>query len=175
VVVDAEPGEQVFFHGHPSWRGILSFYFRGLLLAILAGVIAGVVTAIAGSSVNIPIVAAAVVVVFAFVLVAGFIKRFFTKYTITNRRLTIETGILSKEMHQTRLERVQNVNTTQTVMDRILRVGRVDFDTAAESGFNFAFIAVASPHQIVKVVDQAIHEFGHTQTQPPGLQPQSDV
>jgi uncharacterized membrane protein YdbT with pleckstrin-like domain len=173
--VDPEPGEQVFFHGHPSWRGILSFYFRGLLLAILAGVIAGVVTAIAESSVNIPIVAAAVIVIFVIVLIAGFIKRVFTKYTITNRRLTIETGILSKEMHQTRLERVQNVNTTQTVMDRILRVGRVDFDTAAESGYNFTFVAVAKPHEIVHVVDRAIHEFGHTQPQPPGLQPQSDV
>jgi uncharacterized membrane protein YdbT with pleckstrin-like domain len=175
VAVDAEPGEQVFFHGHPSWRGILSFYIKGLLLAVLAGVLAGVVTAIASNGVKVLAVGPAVVVVFAIVLIAGFIKRVFTKYTITNRRLTIETGILSKEMHQTRLERVQNVNTTQTVVDRILRVGRVDFDTAAESGYNFSFVAVANPQQIVRVVDSAIHEFGHTQAQPPGLQPQSDV
>ena len=45
--VDPEPGEQVFFHGHPSWRSMVAFYIRGLLAAIVAGVIAGVVTRLA--------------------------------------------------------------------------------------------------------------------------------
>jgi uncharacterized membrane protein YdbT with pleckstrin-like domain len=172
AAVDPEPGEQVFFHGHPSWRGILSFYIRGFIIAVIAGVLAGAITAIASSGVKVEWIVVAVVVVFALVLLIGFIRRVSTVYTITNQRLTIRTGILRREVHQTRLERIQNVNSTQTVADRILRVGKVDFDTAAEAGYSFSFIGVASPQEIVRTVDRAIHDFGHTQ---PGLQPQSDV
>ena len=171
--MNPQPTEQVFFHGHPSWRGILSFYLTGLVLAIIAGALAGGITAIASSSVQAEWVVVAVLVVFVLVLLIGFIKRVTTTYTITNQRLRIKTGIVRRETHQTRLERIQNVNTTQTMFDRLLRVGRVDFDTAAEAGYSFSFHAVADPHNVVHTVDQAIHEFGRAQQ--PGLQPQSDV
>ena len=49
---------------------------------------------------------------------------------VTNQRLYIRRGILSKKVQQTRIDRVQNVNTDQRFRDRLLRVGTVDFDTA---------------------------------------------
>jgi uncharacterized membrane protein YdbT with pleckstrin-like domain len=167
--VDAEPGEQIFFHGHPSWRSILSFYIKGLLIAIVAGVIAGLITRLAGRTVNVPAVAAAVLVVFVVVLVLALLRRIATTYTISNQRLTIRTGIFSQALHETRLERVQNVNYEQSVVERVLRIGDVTFDTAGEAGYNFAFRGVAEPHQIVRTVDRAIREF---QQQSPGqIQP----
>ena len=45
--MDPEPGEEFFFQGHPSWRSIIDFYIKGLLVAVLAGMIAGIVTRIA--------------------------------------------------------------------------------------------------------------------------------
>ena len=51
-------------------------------------------------------------------------------YAITNERLMIQRGILSRHKQETRLTRVQNVNTDQTVIQRMLGVGVVDFDTA---------------------------------------------
>ena len=51
--MDAEPGEEIFFYGHPSWRSILTFYIRGLIIAIVAGVIAGVITRVSGKSVDV--------------------------------------------------------------------------------------------------------------------------
>ena len=48
AAVDPEPGEQIFFHGHPSWRSMLAFYVRGLLVAVVAGVLAGMVTRATG-------------------------------------------------------------------------------------------------------------------------------
>ena len=27
--MDPEPGEEVFFHGHPSWRSMLTFHMKG--------------------------------------------------------------------------------------------------------------------------------------------------
>ena len=157
--MNPEPGEQVFFHGHPSWRSILSFYVRGFLIAILVGVIVGLITRLTGKSVNVALVAVAVVVGLVIMILVGLFKRIATTYTITNQRLTIRTGILSRELHETRLERVQNVNYQQSVLERILRVGDVTFDTAGEAGFNFGFRGVAEPHTIVRTVDRAIREF----------------
>jgi uncharacterized membrane protein YdbT with pleckstrin-like domain len=154
-----ESGEQVYFHGHPSWRSILDFYFKGLLVAIVAGAIAGVVTRVANHKVNVGVVAAVVAVVLVLVVLAGLIKRLQTTYTISSRRLTIRSGIFTREMHEARLERVQNVNSTQSLLERILHVGTVDFDTAAGSGFDFKFTGVADPHGIVRIVDQAVQSI----------------
>src|SRR5689334_24501307 len=117
------PGEEIFYDGHPSWRSIVSFYIRGLLLALLAGVIVGVITRLAGHSVNVALVVVAVVIVLVVTVISGLVMRIATRYRITNERLTIHLGILRRDMHETRLERVQNVNVEQSVVDRMLRVG----------------------------------------------------
>jgi uncharacterized membrane protein YdbT with pleckstrin-like domain len=157
--VDPDPGEQIFFHGHPSWRSMAPFYLKGLLVALVAGVIAGVVTRIADHHVEAGWVAAAVVVVFIVLAAIGQLQRIQTTYSITNQRLTIETGLLSKQVHQTRLERIQNVNSEQSLADRLLRIGTVDFDTAAEADFDFSFRGVGDPRGIVRTVDQALHSL----------------
>jgi uncharacterized membrane protein YdbT with pleckstrin-like domain len=157
--VEPEPGEEVFFHGHPSWRSMLGFYLKGLVVAILAGAAAGIITAIVNGSVEVAWVVAAVAVVYVVVLIVGFVRRIATTYTITDQRLTIRTGILSKDMHETRLERVQNVNSSQSVLERMFRIGTVTFDTAGEAGYDFRFRGVADPHTIVRTVNRAIKEF----------------
>jgi uncharacterized membrane protein YdbT with pleckstrin-like domain len=164
--VHPEPGEQIFFHGHPSWRSILGFYVKGILLAVLAGALAGVITRGSSRSIGVGWVVAVVLVVFVLVLLAGLLKRLQTTYTITDRRLTIDTGILSRELHETRLERVQNVNCRQSLPERLLMVGTVDFDTAGGSEYDFEFRGVASPRQIVRTVSQALREMQHA---PSGL------
>jgi uncharacterized membrane protein YdbT with pleckstrin-like domain len=160
--VEPEPGEQVFFHGHPSWRSMLAFYIRGLLLAVLIGVIAGLVTRLANHHVQAGWVSVAVFVVFVVVLVWGLIRRIATTYTITNRRLTIRSGLLSRELHECRLERVQNVNTRQRVLERLLGIGTVDFDTAAGAAYDFSFRGVEDPGGIVRTVNAALEDLGLT-------------
>lgn len=141
---------------------MLAFHLKGVLAAVLAGAAAGIATASASGHVQDGWVVAGVLLVFAIVILVGVIRRLATTYTITNRRLTIDIGLLSRDLHQTRLERVQNVNTRQSLLERLLRVGSVDFDTAGESGFDFTFDGVAQPHRIVRTVDRALHELQQT-------------
>jgi uncharacterized membrane protein YdbT with pleckstrin-like domain len=136
------------------------FYAKGLLASVAAGVIAGLVSALASGHVEVGWVIVVVLVVFAALIGAGQIKRIQTTYSITNQRLTIETGLFSRDLHQTRLERVQNVNCIQSLGDRLLRIGAVDFDTAAEAEFDVSFHGVGDPRRIVRTVDQALHELG---------------
>jgi uncharacterized membrane protein YdbT with pleckstrin-like domain len=153
-----EPGEEVFFHGHPSWRSILGFYVKGILAAVILGAVAGLVTAVAVGHVQAGWVAAVVAAVLAVVLTAGLVRRLRITYSITSQRLTIQSGLLGRELLQTRLERVQNVNCRQSPFERILRVGVVDFDTAASGNFDFSFTGVAHPTRIARTVDRALRE-----------------
>ncbi len=155
--MDPEPGEEIFFHGHPSWRSLGLFYAKGLLAALVAGIIAGVVTRVASHHVQAGWVTVAVVVVFLALLIIGQLRRIGTTYSITNQRLAIQTGILSRDVHQTRLERIQNVNSSQSLFERLLRIGTVEFDTAGETQFDFAFRGVGNPSGIVRTVDRALH------------------
>ena len=167
--MDLHPDEQVIFEGHPSWRGTLSFYGRGLLIALVGGGIAALVTVIdSGFSWGWTILV--FLVLFTLVLLAGFLFRLSTRYAITNQRLTIRRGILARHVQETRVERVQNVNTNQTVLDRLLRVGAVDFDTAGSDDSDFTFRGVANPERVVRAVDEAhrAREQAARQAAPPG-------
>ncbi len=126
-----------------------------MAVAVLAALVAAA-TAL-GDGVEWGLVVAAVVVGAALVIVAGFLKRMATVYTITNQRLRIKRGILSKKIQQTRIDRVQNVNTEQSVLERMLRVGTVDFDTAGTDDSDFTFDGVSSPSRVVEAVDRAQH------------------
>lgn len=148
VSLNLSPGEQVLFEGHPSWRAILGFYLKGLLVAVVLGVIAKLVDGNTSAFL-------VILVVLAITLLAGFVKRVATTYTITNRRLNIKRGIVSREIQETRLERVQNVNYRQTIYQRLMQIGDVDFDTAATDDYNFVFVGVADPGEVVHAVDQA--------------------
>lgn len=160
--MDPEPGEVIFFHGHPSWLSLVALLLKGLLASVAAGVIAGVVTVISARHVQVGWVVIAVLVVFIALIAVAQIRRIQTTYSITSRRLTIETGLLSRELHQTRLERVQNVNATQSLAGRMLGIGKVDFDTAGEADYQFAFRGVRNPRGIVRTVDRALHELGQS-------------
>jgi uncharacterized membrane protein YdbT with pleckstrin-like domain len=162
------------FQGHPSWRAILSFYIKGLLGVLVIAFLVGLVTNIANGSTDTGLVILIAVVGVAAVVLAGFIKRVTTHYTITTRRLHIQRGIISRDIQETRFERVQNVNYSQSPLERLLRVGDVDFDTAAGDDYNFIFFGVANPADVVEQVDRATHPMSPTGLgdQPTAAQPQ---
>jgi uncharacterized membrane protein YdbT with pleckstrin-like domain len=155
--VHLRAGETVLYQGRPSWRALMSFYLGGLLLAVVVFVVLVVLidTGAAGILIAIAIAAGT--------LLVGWLRRVFTRYLITDQRLRITKGIVRRNVQETRLERVQNVNYQQGVLDRVLRVGHVDFDTAGTDDSEFQFEYVNAPEQVVRAVDEAIHAAGrHT-------------
>jgi uncharacterized membrane protein YdbT with pleckstrin-like domain len=156
--VETHPDERVIFQGHPSWRSILGFYIKGVFLAVLAGAVTALVTRIAQDEVKVGTVAVVAVAVVAVVLLVGFVKRVSTTYSITSERLHIRRGIVARRVQETRIERVQNVNTNQSIVERILQVGTVDFDTAGTTDSDFAFRGVAQPEKVMRAVDEAQRE-----------------
>ena len=162
--MENEQNEQVIYEGRPSWRSILGFYIMGLVVAVVAGAIAylvsggGLGAAVGGG-------------VFVLLLIVGWLKRISTRYTITDRRLQIKRGIIARNVEEARVERVQNVTVKQGILERILQVGTVDFDTASNRADDtFQFRGVAQPEKITRLVDQA-HSANEQRQRQQGAQP----
>ena len=151
AAMELHQGENELFRGRPSWRSLFGFHAGILVLALAGGVIGKL-----ADSVGVGIaIAAAVLLVGVFI---GFMRRIGTKYVITNERLHIRKGLLTKNIQETRIDRVQNVNTHQSVMQRMLRVGDIDFDTAGSDDSDFRFDGVGGPERVVRAVDVAQRE-----------------
>ena len=157
--MDLHPGEHVIYEGHPSWRSILGFYIVGVLISAAIGAVVGL-----ADSTGTGIVVFVVLVLI--VLLVGYLRRVSTRYVISDERLWIKHGLLAKRTQETRLARVQNVNTDQSVLERVLRVGTVDFDTAGSDApeADFAFRGVSDPGGVAQTVDQAIRRSQQAQT-----------
>src|SRR3954452_10397083 len=166
--MDLHPSEHILYEGRPSWRSILLFYVLGIVAVAVGGAIAGLIWNDPGwgSLIGVLILIA--------VLVAGWVQRVGTRYFVTNERLHIRRGIISRRSQETRLERIQNVNTDQSVFERLLRIGTVDFDTAGGGDYDFAFRGVADPSRVGQAVDRAIREIevGPETAQAPQTPPQ---
>ena len=146
--MDLQQGEQVIYEGHPSWRAILGFYLAGIAIAVGIGFIVKLV-----DSTGLGIAVAAVII--GLTVLAGLVKRIATTYTITDRRLNIKRGIVSRKVQETRLGRVQNVNFQQGVYERVMQIGSVEFTTAGTEESNFVFAGVGQPEEVVQQVDSA--------------------
>jgi uncharacterized membrane protein YdbT with pleckstrin-like domain len=155
VAPKLHPGEQILYEGHPSWRAILDFYLKGFAATAVICLLVALGTGTIGDETDEGLVTIIALVGVALTILIGFIKRVATSYTITNRRLHIKRGIVSRTIQETRLERVQNVNYTQSVIQRMLQIGNVDFDTAAGDDYNFVFAGVDDPADVVHKVDTA--------------------
>jgi uncharacterized membrane protein YdbT with pleckstrin-like domain len=151
--MELHQGETVLFEGRPSWRSILGFYVVGVLVAAAVG---AVVALIDSTGTGIGVFVAGVVVV----VLVGWLRRLGTRYAITTERLWIQRGLLARHTQETRLTRVQNVNTDQSMLQRMLRIGVVDFDTAGTDApdSEFAFRGVDDPAKVARLVDDAIRQ-----------------
>jgi uncharacterized membrane protein YdbT with pleckstrin-like domain len=130
---------------------MLDFHLAGLLLAVVGGLIGKLAS---GWGIAI----AAFAAILALSVLVGYVRRLATHYTITDRRLHIRRGILSRIEQQTTIDRVQNVETHQSLLERVLRIGTVSFDTAGTEDSDFSFEGVATPRAVVRAVDRAQEE-----------------
>jgi uncharacterized membrane protein YdbT with pleckstrin-like domain len=139
-------GEALLWRGRPSWRAMMSFWFSVLLLAIVVFVLGLVI----GQGTWSGLVAAVILVIG---LIKGWMERVATLYTITDRRIIIRKGILSRHERAAHIDRVQNVNLTQSFFDRIFGVGTLDFDTAGTEDSDFKFSGIADPDELRQKID----------------------
>jgi uncharacterized membrane protein YdbT with pleckstrin-like domain len=162
-------GEEIVWSGRPSWRSMLAFYIKWMLIALAIGVAAQLVDSFTSVNGHVWWFWLVTVILILITLVGGWLKRIDTHYIVTNQRINIRHGIFSRADHATSYERLQNVKTYQSLLERMLKVGLVDFDTAAGDDFDFKFVGINDPgglaRQIAELQREAMQAHSNPQTQ----------
>ncbi len=97
------------------------------------------------------------------VLVIDVVRRALVDYVVTDQRIRIRRGVLTRTEQSASIERVQNINTTRSLLDRILGIGAIDFDTAGTEAVqsSFTFAGVARPLELVRLFESHVARQGN--------------
>jgi uncharacterized membrane protein YdbT with pleckstrin-like domain len=155
-MADILEGEKLIWAGRPTWKWSLTFILKWGLLSCLP-LVAGIVIGLVADVPLTPFLAVTVILVVLVILLA-WLRRLDTHYTVTDRRLIVRHGILNRNERSASLERIQNVNTGQGLLGRVLNFGDVEFDTAgSEVGdAELALRGVNDPHLVRDDLDRIL-------------------
>jgi uncharacterized membrane protein YdbT with pleckstrin-like domain len=159
--VELLSGEQVIWRGQPSPRASVAFFARWGTLSLVPAVLATILWA-NGASTGLSIgdwwVISIVLVLL--VIVRNTVVRHSMRFTVTNQRIIVRHGLLSRTEQTTAIARIQNITTRQTILQRMFGIGDVEFDTAggdlAEA--DFRFVGIANPHEVVRRIDVDVRD-----------------
>jgi uncharacterized membrane protein YdbT with pleckstrin-like domain len=158
-------GETIVWQGHPSWKGMIVFYVKWIVVSLIPIAIWAALRA-GGQHTGAWWFSVIAVLGIAATLIVGWLRRQTIRYAVTDRRISVATGIVSRSERSTHLDRVQNVAMRQGVLQRLLGIGDVDWDTAgtSEGDADFTFRSIDDPSELVHLVEHL-----HTASEPPQL------
>ncbi|MFC6764613.1 PH domain-containing protein [Natrinema soli] len=163
--------ENVQWSGRPS-RFTILFAIVGGLLFVLGGIIGTLMLLSVLDSQELPVWVGFLPLVLAVVgvVIVGktYLEWIRLLYVITDEEIYVKHGLISRDVTQIRLDRVQNTSFDQTILERMLSFGDVRIYTAGTSTEDLTFRDVPDPEQIKSILTQLLSEQSRpdTTTQP---------
>ena len=77
-----------------------------------------------------------------------------TQLTVTQDKVSLRRGILSKRLNEVRLDHVRNVQLEQRFLQRLLGVGRIGISTSGQSGVEIEVNGIPSPAKVKSIIDR---------------------
>lgn len=130
VLTDNEKVEQSL---HPHWMTVLVPSILALVLVAVAIVIAVVTPDTSGWNIFQWVVVGIAVIAFIVLCVVPFLRWRTTHYVITDKRVMVRRGILSKSGKDIGLSKITDVSFHQSLIDRIIRAGSLHIESAGDS------------------------------------------
>ena len=125
------PGENLILKVHQHWI----FVAKNLLIPIALLLLTVVADILIGPGHGIRTYLTLVVVAIALLwLIVAWIRWQSISYTLTDQRIKLESGILSRSEKIIPIDRIQDCTTRQSLTGRILGYGRVEIDAAGAQG-----------------------------------------
>jgi uncharacterized membrane protein YdbT with pleckstrin-like domain len=142
------------WEGTPHWLGMLGFYFKGLV----GGVAISLPFFVAAYTGHFAWAFAAIILVVLWALVIGlaWIKLHTTNFKITPQLVCQSQGIFSRDWVTTPIVRLQDISVHQPFWERIIGLGTIEFDNAADRGTvsnEFLWKGVRHPRKIADLVE----------------------
>lgn len=129
------------------------FEFVPYIFAMIVGV---VVIAIAVGPQNAPLAVGGVIV---WCLVVGFLpwlRRKCSEFVVTSRRVIMKTGIISRNVFEMRLQKIESVDLAQSIPGRVFGYGTVTVHGTGDTARTFSMIA--DPVRFRHEIDLACEE-----------------
>ncbi len=82
----------------------------------------------------------------------------FTTYTLTEDKLLIDSGILSRHQEEVRLYRMTDFSVSQTLFQRIFGVGNVNISSSDNMQGDFSIVSVRNPFTVKEMFSEAVEK-----------------
>lgn len=153
-------GETVEWVGRPSSYTIAASIVVGVVLAAV-----GIALSVwLSTSTDVPSWAAALPLVLVVVGIARILVTYLNwirlLYVITSEEIYVKHGLVSRDVTQIRLDRVQNTAYDQSVAERFLSFGDVRVYTAGTSTEDVTFRSVPNPERVKRTLTNLLSEQG---------------
>jgi membrane protein YdbS with pleckstrin-like domain len=145
----------------------LAFWLLPQVLHYVGGLRHELRGAIAEQRSTIQLVVVVAVVLFSLSRLArvalGYARLRGVRYRLTNQRLTVETGVVSKRVDDIDLRTLQDVTLEQSAMERLLSVGRLVIVSADHSRPRLVLIGVRDPRDVRERVRASAYQASQRQ------------
>jgi uncharacterized membrane protein YdbT with pleckstrin-like domain len=125
------PGENLVLKEHQHWVVMVKPLLLPIALVVLA-IVLDLLPSVPGDYKTLGTLA--VVALLGLCLIVVWIRWNSRSFTITDRRVILDTGVFSRASKVIALDRVQDISTNQSVFGRLLGYGRIEIDSAGAAG-----------------------------------------
>lgn len=77
-----------------------------------------------------------------------------TKLTITDEKLSLRTGVLSKRVSEVYHSDIRSINFSQNLVERLVNTGTIEVGTAGTSGAEIKVSGLANPEKIKEILEE---------------------
>ena len=161
--------EETVWSGSPAWSllwgRILGLIVSAIGIPILFHLIAGATEDDRGAGLVTMgwFITAAVVLVLGLTIVVGLVTLRATRYTVTNQRLLVESGVFSKNVDEIDMRLIDDSLFKQGFTDRILGIGDVTVMSSDKNTPVFTLRAVRDPRAVRELIRTHAYQASHRQ------------
>src|SRR5512136_1296290 len=160
-------GEQVLYVDRQHWLVLLrNIFVEGVAIVAVLVITVGVMSFFSGQPWNNWFLLLLLLLIWPVVsLLLDFFQWFNRKYIVTNWRVIQLSGVINKDVIDSSLEKVNDIELTQSFFGRIFQFGTVEILTASEIGVN-KFMTIRDPVHFKTVIVNAKEQLGHDEDHP---------
>ena len=82
----------------------------------------------------------------------------FTKYMLTDEKLIIDTGILSRRQEEIRLYRITDFSVTQKLFQRLFGVGNIHISSSDNTQGEFTIFEIKKPYEVKELLSDMVEK-----------------
>ena len=150
--------ETIVLETHPHWKTLV---LPVLELLVVLGVVGFLVAVVGDRVAQYVSVGTAFILVVVF-FVVPFLRWRTTLFVLTNKRVVVRTGILSRTGRDIPLSRVNDVTFTHNLLERMLRCGTLVVESAGERG-QVQLTDVPRVEQVQRTLYELVEKAGREQ------------